>query len=135
MGEGIGESSSARRVNSPSQMRHHLGALHFDIARRENSTHTVAIPLHLANVFNATLSPNSKDLAFPFTTATLVLVFEGRGEPSGRSQSTLGGQDLLMSKRNDGEGHRDEEISYEQSTYLKISSKNGTPASTPYIKD
>jgi hypothetical protein len=51
--------------------------------------HTVAIPLHLARVFKATLSPKSSCLAFPRTTATLVLLFGGTTDPSVIIHSTL----------------------------------------------
>lgn len=56
----------------------------------QGQTYTVAIPLHLAKVLRATLSPNKSCLAFPRTIATLVLVLGGTTEPSDINHSTLG---------------------------------------------
>lgn len=111
------------------------------MARRARGglTHFQAIPEHLANVFNATLSPRSKFLAGPLTVATLILGCSavGRtGEPSVRCQVTLPGEMVSLLRLRTGErrkegGKKRKNKTYEQPKYAKISLTNGTPARTP----
>src|ERR1700722_17177055 len=53
----------------------------------KTNTYWVAMPLHRASIFNATLSPRSKCRAFPLTVA--ICLIGSKASPSLRCHSTL----------------------------------------------
>ena len=92
------------------------------------STDLVAIPLHLASTFNATLSPKSSSLALPLTVATC---FTGSNlSPSFICHSTLHREKIGGCLGDPLNIRQEQSSTHRQPSCANISSTNGTPAST-----